>query len=70
MIFHNSKVVQRCVHYFLFDTKINGQSGGTGTFDWAIINELNIPLPYFYLVVYHIYEYSLGTTFGEPSTSY
>ena len=34
--------------YFLFDTKINGQSGGTGiSFDWAIINELHIPLPYF-----------------------
>ena len=34
--------------YFLFDTKINGQSGGTGiSFDLAIINELNIPLPYF-----------------------
>jgi len=34
--------------YFMFDTKINGQSGGTGiSFDWAIINELDIPLPYF-----------------------
>ena len=34
--------------YFMFDTKINGQSGGTGiSFNWAIINELDIPQPYF-----------------------
>ena len=32
----------------MFDSKINGQSGGTGvSFNWAIINELDIPRPYF-----------------------
>jgi phosphoribosylanthranilate isomerase len=32
----------------MFDTKVGSQSGGTGvSFDWKIINELDIPLPYF-----------------------
>lgn len=34
--------------YIMFDTKVGSQSGGTGvSFDWKIINELDIPLPYF-----------------------
>ncbi len=34
--------------YIMFDTKVGSQSGGTGvSFDWRLINELDVPLPYF-----------------------
>ena len=34
--------------YFLFDTKIKGLWGGTGTtFDWSMITELDIEIPFF-----------------------
>lgn len=36
------------VDYFLFDTKVEGQWGGTGqTFDWSLIQDLTEGLPFF-----------------------
>jgi phosphoribosylanthranilate isomerase len=34
--------------YFLFDTKLGDQWGGTGTtFDWSVLSETSIPKPFF-----------------------
>lgn len=34
--------------YFLFDTKLGDQWGGTGTtFDWSVLSEASIPKPFF-----------------------
>jgi len=36
------------VDYFLFDTKVGGQEGGTGiTFNWDLLSSLSIKKPYF-----------------------
>lgn len=36
------------VEYFLFDTKMDGQWGGTGkTFDWSVLNEISEIKPFF-----------------------
>lgn len=36
------------VEYLLFDTKIDGQWGGTGQpFDWSVLNEVSHGVPYF-----------------------
>ena len=38
------KKYQQAADYLLFDTKIGNQSGGTGkSFDWLLIEDLNIP---------------------------
>ncbi|WP_333853894.1 phosphoribosylanthranilate isomerase [Epilithonimonas sp.] len=41
------KLKQSTINYLLFDTDSNA-FGGTGkTFDWKILNDINIPIPYF-----------------------
>lgn len=41
---YNLEKYKECADYFLFDTKIGSQSGGTGeSFDWSLISELKLP---------------------------
>lgn len=42
------KKYENVIGYFLFDTKINGLSGGTGkTFDWDMLSEWTKDIPFF-----------------------
>lgn len=45
---HQIEQYAEVVDFFLFDTKIDGLWGGTGTsFDWSVITDLDLPKPFF-----------------------
>lgn len=46
--FHSTSDFAKYCDYFLFDTKIGNQSGGTGKkFDWGILENYNTNIPFF-----------------------
>ena len=45
---HQIEQYSEVADYFLFDTKIDGLWGGTGTiFDWSMINRMDVDIPFF-----------------------